>query len=127
MVEPLGKPVNDRSLEGVVVQDGRVNEGRELGLASDHVLRLAADAEPNRIDGVEGRSRLVLRHRSTSRNDAFYHNWCGAASGTRIPRLFWFWLSCGLSNPAFGRAVGQCARPQADVTAAGPENPARRL
>ena len=53
MIEPLGDAMHDRILQRVVMQDGRIDEGRELGLAPDDLLGLAADARPDRIDLVE--------------------------------------------------------------------------
>ena len=53
MVEPLGDPVHHRLFERVVVQDGRIDEARELRLAPHHVFRLMAHARPDRIDLVE--------------------------------------------------------------------------
>ena len=63
-VETLGDAVDDRRLQRVVMQDGRIDEGRELGLAARDLLGLAADLRPDRIDLVEraGRSRLLLGH-----------------------------------------------------------------
>ena len=68
MVEPLADAVHDRRLERVVVQDGRVDEGRELGLAAHDLLGLAADARPDRIDLVERPRgpRLILSHGSST-------------------------------------------------------------
>jgi hypothetical protein len=48
------------------MQNGRIDEGRELGLAPYGLFRLAADARPYRIDGIEGRLGLLLRHRIVS-------------------------------------------------------------
>jgi hypothetical protein len=69
VIEPLGDPVHDRGLERVVVQDGREDEGRELGLAPHHLLGLTADARPDRIDLAEraGGFDLVLGHDLVSR------------------------------------------------------------
>ena len=53
IAEPLADAVNDRGLERVVVQDVLIDEGRELRLAARDVLRLAADARPDRIDLIE--------------------------------------------------------------------------
>ena len=77
MVEPLGQPVDHGRLQRVVMQNGRIDEGRELGLAPYGLFRLAADARPYRIDSIEGRLGLLLRHRIVSplngENAAFYH------------------------------------------------------
>src|SRR6185437_10257382 len=62
VVEPLCQPVDDGSLQRVVVQDGFVHEGRELRLAPRHVFGLAADARPDGIDLIERRPGLVLGH-----------------------------------------------------------------
>ena len=53
MVEPLRHAMDDRGFERVVMQDGRIDEGRELGLAPHDLLGLVADARPDRIDLVE--------------------------------------------------------------------------
>jgi hypothetical protein len=66
MVEPLGQSVDHGRLQRVVMQDGRIDEGRELGLAPYRFFRLAADARPHRIDGIEGRLGLLLRHQIVS-------------------------------------------------------------
>ena len=64
IAEPLADAVDDRGFQRVVVQDVFVDEGRELRLAARDVLRLAADARPDRIDLVEalGGPRLILSH-----------------------------------------------------------------
>ena len=54
VAEPLADAVNDRGLERVMVEDVLVDEGRELRLAARGILRLLADARPDRIDLVEG-------------------------------------------------------------------------
>ena len=53
------------------MQDGRVDEGRELGLAPHHLFGLAADARPDRIDLVERvrGSCVSLRHTVTPATD----------------------------------------------------------
>ncbi len=53
IIEPLGDAVDDRRLQRVVMQDGRIDEGRELGLAPRDLLGLAADARPDRVDLIE--------------------------------------------------------------------------
>ena len=64
MIEPLRHAMHDRGFERVVMQDGRIDEGRELGLAPHGLLGLVADARPNRIDLVERvcGSCVSLRH-----------------------------------------------------------------
>jgi hypothetical protein len=64
-VEALGHAVDDRGFQRVVMQDGRIDEGRELGFAPRDLLGLAADARPDRVDRVEpaARLRLMLGHR----------------------------------------------------------------
>ena len=64
MVEPLRHAMHDRGLQRVVMQDGRIDEGRELGLAAHGLLGLAADARPDRINLVERvcGSCVSLRH-----------------------------------------------------------------
>src|ERR1700720_1038414 len=66
MVEPLGQPIDHGRFERVVMQNGRIDEGGELGLAPYGLFRLTADARPYRIDGIEGRLGLLLRHRIVS-------------------------------------------------------------
>ena len=70
MVEPLGQPIDHGRFQGVVVQNGRIDEGGELRLAPHGLFRLATDARPYRIDGIEGRLGLMLRHRTVSRSTA---------------------------------------------------------
>ena len=53
IAEPLADAVDDRGFQRVVVQDVLIDEGGELRLAARDVLRLAADARPDRIDLVE--------------------------------------------------------------------------
>ena len=83
MVEPLGQPVDDGRFERVVVQDGRIDEGGQFRLAPHHVFRLAADARPDRIDGIERRLHLILRHRQSSRKTTRTPIIIGAASGQK--------------------------------------------
>src|SRR5262249_60330434 len=62
-VEPRGDAVHDRRLQRVVMQEGRIDEGRELGLAARGLLGLAANARPDRVNLVERTSpRLMLSH-----------------------------------------------------------------
>src|SRR5262249_15608665 len=63
-VGPLAQPLDDVGFPGVVVQDRRIDEGRELGLAAHHLLGLRTDAGPNRIDLVERADgfRLLASH-----------------------------------------------------------------
>ncbi len=61
IAEPLADAVDDRGFQRVVVQDVLVDEGGELRLAARDVLRLAADARPDRIDLVEGLCRPCLK------------------------------------------------------------------
>ena len=53
MVEPLRQPMDHARLERVVMQNGRIDERGEFGLAAHNVFRLAADARPDRIDLIE--------------------------------------------------------------------------
>src|SRR5262249_56632600 len=62
MIDQATQAMGDGCFERVVVQDGRVDEGGELRLAARDVLGLAADAPPNRIELVDGRLNLLLRH-----------------------------------------------------------------
>src|SRR5215510_2075696 len=50
MVEPLGNAMHDGSLERVMMQDGRIDEGCKLRLAADDLFGLSADARPDRIE-----------------------------------------------------------------------------
>ena len=63
-VEALGDAVDDRRLQRVMMQDGRIDEGRKLGLAARDFLGLAADARPDRVHLVERarHSCLLLGH-----------------------------------------------------------------
>ena len=74
MVETLGQPVHDRGFEPVVMQNGRVDEGRKLGLAAHHLFGLVPDAGPYRIDLLERARDLpllpshdILLHHQTAR------------------------------------------------------------
>jgi hypothetical protein len=62
-VEPLGHAVNDRSLQRIVVQDGGIDQCRQLGLAAHNLFGLAANTRPNRVDLIErSGSDLTLGH-----------------------------------------------------------------
>ena len=67
MGQALTDAVGNCSFQRVVVQDVFIDESRELGLATCHVLRFAADARPDRIDLVEAPCgpRLILSHGPT--------------------------------------------------------------
>jgi len=74
VVEPLGDTVDDGRFERVMVQDGRVDEGRKLGLAAHHLFGLVPDAGPYRIDLLERARDLpllpshdILLHHQTAR------------------------------------------------------------
>ncbi len=54
--EALGETMHHRIFEALVMQHGRIDKGRELGLAADDVLRLAPDAIPDRIECGELRT-----------------------------------------------------------------------
>src|ERR1700722_9373595 len=71
VIEALGQAMDDACLQRIVVQDGRVDEGRELWLATYDILRLAEDPCPDRIDLIQCRPCLMLRHRSVSRIPAY--------------------------------------------------------
>ncbi len=60
MIEPLRDAVDHRGFQPVMVQDGRIDEGRKLGLASHDLLGFAADARPDRIHDVERAPGLYL-------------------------------------------------------------------
>src|SRR5579862_2097793 len=99
MVEPLGQPIDHGRLEGVVMQNGRIDESRELRLAPRALFRLAADARPYRIDGIEGRLGLLLRHRIVSRSTAkrrLLSYWGGLAPKPRAAKS---WANGPKSGP----------------------------
>ena len=63
MIEPFGDAVDHRVFQAVVVQHGRIDEGRQFRLAADNVLRLGADANPDRIERRQFRVlRIDLMH-----------------------------------------------------------------
>ena len=63
MVEPLGDPMHHRIFQPLVMQHGRIDEGGQFGLAANDVLRLAADAIPDRIERGQLRTlRIDLMH-----------------------------------------------------------------
>ena len=63
MIEPLGDAMDHRIFQALVMQHGRIDEGGQLGLAADDVLRLAPDAVPDRIERGELRTlRIDLMH-----------------------------------------------------------------
>ena len=62
VIEPFGQPVDNSSLERVEMQNARINESSQLRFVASHILGFAADARPDRIDLVENRLRLMLRH-----------------------------------------------------------------
>jgi hypothetical protein len=62
-VETLGNAVNDRRLQRVVMQNRRIDESRELGLAPCDLLGLAEDSGPDRVYLFQpSRSDLLLGH-----------------------------------------------------------------
>ena len=66
MVEPAGEPIGDGRFERVVMQDGRIDEGRELRLAPYDFFGFSANPPPNRVKLIKSRFYLMLRHRSVS-------------------------------------------------------------
>jgi len=50
MVEAIGQTMHHRVFQTIMVQHGRIDEGREFGLAANDVFRFAADAIPDRIE-----------------------------------------------------------------------------
>jgi hypothetical protein len=50
MIEPLGDPMNHRIFQAIVMQHGGIDEGGQLRLAADDVLRLGPNAIPDRIE-----------------------------------------------------------------------------
>src|ERR1700678_2676691 len=64
MVEALGYAVHHRVFEPFVMQHGRIDKRRQLGLAANDVFRLAAHAIPDRIECRQFRTlRVDLMHR----------------------------------------------------------------
>ena len=54
MVEPLTDAMHDGIFETVVMQNRRIDKGRQFRFAADDFLSLIANASPDRIDGREG-------------------------------------------------------------------------
>src|SRR5581483_7662156 len=96
MVEPLRQPVDYRGLERVVMQDRRVDEARQFGLAADDLLGLAPNACPNRINRIERRLCLILRHSTLSRTPGGLNPGRLAYIGTRSGET----KACGAIWPA---------------------------
>ena len=62
-IKTLGNAVNDRRLQRVVMQNRRIDERRELGLAPCDLLGLATDARPDRVYLIQpSGSHLLLGH-----------------------------------------------------------------
>jgi hypothetical protein len=61
MSKPLADTMRDCGFQRVVMENVLVDKRRELWLAACDILRLAADACPDRIDLVEGLSRPSLK------------------------------------------------------------------
>src|SRR6478736_3378760 len=62
-IETLGHAVNDRRLQRVVMQNRRIDERRQLGLASCDLLGLTTDARPDRVYLIQpSGSHLLLGH-----------------------------------------------------------------
>ena len=53
MIEPLGDAMHHRRFQRVVMQDGGIDEGRELGLGADDVFGLVAHLRPDRVDFLD--------------------------------------------------------------------------
>ena len=66
VIEPAGEPISNRGFKRVVVEDGRIDEGGELRFAPNDFLGFAADPPPDRIELIESRFYLMLRHHSVS-------------------------------------------------------------
>src|SRR5215813_8423852 len=62
VIEPLRQAMHDRRLERVVMQDRRIDEAGDLGLATHRLFRLVADAPPGRIDRAERGLGPMLCH-----------------------------------------------------------------
>src|SRR5215468_8667062 len=75
MGEPLTHAVRDSGFERVVMENILVDEGRQLRLAASDILRLIADARPDRIDFIEAPygPRLKLSHSLVLRLSAPLH------------------------------------------------------
>jgi hypothetical protein len=65
VIEALGEPMHHHLLEPAVMQNRRIDEGRELRLLAHHHLGLSPDARPDGVDLVEGVDGfgLLLAHR----------------------------------------------------------------
>jgi hypothetical protein len=63
VIEPVGKAMHHGILKPVVVQYGRIDESCQFGLAVDDVLRLAANALPDRVERRQFALRIDLMHR----------------------------------------------------------------
>ena len=88
MVEAASQPMDHGRFERVVVQDGRIDEGRELRLATHDILGLAADPRPDRIDLIERRLCLMLRHGLSPENDGdLLSYWAAGRPKTKGPRF----------------------------------------
>src|SRR4029077_16631764 len=93
MGEPLADAVRDGSFERVVMENVLVDESCELRLPARDVLRLNADARPDRIDFIEGPCgpRLKLSHTQDlptplgSPTYVFYHNFEVAKRARQVP------------------------------------------
>jgi hypothetical protein len=66
MIEPAGQPIGNGRFERVVMEHGRIDEGRELRLAPYDFFGFATDPPPNWVELIESRFYLMLRHRSVS-------------------------------------------------------------
>src|SRR5215467_11030376 len=62
MVEPVADTVHHGARQRIVLQQRSVDERSELRLLPDDGLRLATNARPDRIDGLDGRYSLRLGH-----------------------------------------------------------------
>jgi len=86
MVEPFGHTMHDGSFERVMMQNGRIDEGRELGFAADHFLGLArmraqtgstlssafaasSVPGPSRFSGHHPKDQAILAQRPWSQGD----------------------------------------------------------
>jgi hypothetical protein len=53
MVEPFRQAMDDRILEPVVIEDGRIEEGGKQRIARDRLLGFLADGGPDGIDRLD--------------------------------------------------------------------------
>src|SRR6185437_1878654 len=98
----------------------RVDEARQFGLAADDLLGLAPNACPNRINRIERRLCLILRHSTLSRTPGGLNPGHLAYIGTRSGET----KACGGNLACRNRHGSSSAKDLIRVAA--PKNQARR-